>query len=61
MRYLENFDDDKTISFLMEDGKLLLKHREIWKIIQNNLNRKISDSDPVPNDKYLKTKIKISQ
>ena len=61
MRYLENFDDDKTISFLMEDGKLLLKHREIWKIIQNNLNRKISDSDPVSNDKYLKTKIKISQ
>ena len=57
MKYVENFNDAKSMSFLMEDGKLLLKHKEIWKIMKNNLKIKISDSDPVSNNKYLKNKI----
>ena len=57
MKYVENFNDAKSMSFLMEDEKLLLKHKEIWKIMKNNLKIKISDSDPVSNNKYLKNKI----
>ena len=42
----------------MQDEKLLLKYRVIWKIIRNILKREKIDSETVFNDQYLKTQIK---
>ena len=57
MKYVENFNDAKSMYFLMEDEKLSLKHKVIWKIMKSNLKTKISDSGPVSDNKYLKNKI----
>ena len=57
--YVRNFDDNRTMSFKIRDSKLLKKHNEIWKRVENLLKIKF-DSEPVygNNDKYIKTKIK---
>ena len=55
--YLKNFDDAKTISFFLEDEKLLKKYIEIWNEIKNVIGKNFG-SDPVFNDKYLTVKIK---
>ena len=58
--YVKNFDSNKTISFKVDDNKLLKKYNRIRKIISNLLNIEF-DSEPVygGNDKYIKTKIKM--
>ena len=56
--WVKNFDDAKTISFLVNDKKLLIKFNEIWGKILKNIRRKKFDSDPAFDKKYLKTKIK---
>ena len=36
--YVKNFNDNKTISFRVDDNKLLKKYDKIWEIISNLLN-----------------------
>ena len=43
--------------FFKEDTKLLKKCNKIWNKVSNSI-RKESDSEPVYNEKYLRTKIK---
>ena len=61
--YVKTFDSNKTMSFKVDDNKLLKKHNRIWEIIRNLLNIEF-DSEPVcgdngDNDKYIKRKIKM--
>ena len=58
--YVKNFDSNKTISFKVDNNKLLKKYNGIWEIISNLLNIEF-DSETVysDNDKYMKTKIKM--
>ena len=58
--YVKNFDSNKTMSFKVDDSKLLKKYNRIWEIISNLLNIEF-DSEPVygDNDQYIKTKIKM--
>ena len=43
--------------FKIKDDKLLEKYNEIWKKVKNSL-KKVFNSEPVYNEKYLKTGIK---
>ena len=54
------FESNKTMSFKINDNKLLKMYNQIWKKVKNLLNIKF-DSEPVygDNDKYIKTKIKM--
>ena len=45
------------MSFLIKDDELLEKYNEIWEKVSNSI-KKIFHSEPVYNEKYLKTKIK---
>ena len=60
MGYVKNFDSNKTMSFKVNDNKLLKKYNKIWEKISNLLNIEF-DREPVygDNDKYIKTKIKM--
>ena len=57
---IKHFDDNKTISFKLNDKKLLKKYNNIWETIADFLDVQF-DSDPVygDNEKYIKTKIRI--
>ena len=57
--YLKEFDDSMTMSFRIEDSKLLKKYCKIWKTITGLLGIEF-DSEPVydDTDSYIKTKIK---
>ena len=46
------------MNLLGNDKKLLKKYNKTWDKI-SNLLEKVSDSEPVYNDKYIKTRIKI--
>ena len=52
--YRRGFDKTECMSFLIKDEKLLEKYNEIF----SNIVKKEFDSEPVYNEKYLKTKIK---
>ena len=58
--YVKHFDSNNTISFKVDDNKLLKKYHKIWEKISNLMNIEF-DSEPVygDNDKYTKTKIKM--
>ena len=58
--YAKNVDDTKTMSFIVDDNRLLKKYNKIWEKIGNLINIEF-DSEPVygDNDKYIKTKIKL--
>ena len=58
--YVKYFDSNKTMSFKVDDNKLLKKYNKIWKKISNLMNIEF-DSDPVygDGDKYIMTKIKM--
>ena len=58
--YVKNFDSNKTMSFRVDDNKLLKKYNRIWEIISSLLNIKF-ESEPVygDNEKYIMTKIKM--
>ena len=57
--YIKYFDDDKkTMSFVVDDAELLIKYTAIWNKIRDLINEKI-DSEPVYNNKYINTKIKL--
>ena len=52
--YRRDFDKTECMSFMMKDEKLLEKYNEIF----SSIIKKEFDSEPVYNEKYLKTKIK---
>ena len=58
--YIKSFDGNKTMSFKVNEKKLLKKYNKIWEKIADLLNVQF-DSDPVygDNEKYIKTKIKM--
>ena len=58
--YVQHFDSNKTMSFKVNDNKLLKKYNKIWEKISNVLDIKF-DSQPVhgDGDKYINTKIKM--
>ena len=51
-------DNSKHINLLVNDKEILTKYSEIWNKIKS-LIKKEFNSEPVYNDKYIKTKIKI--
>ena len=59
IRYVKHFDSNKTMSFKVNDNKLLKKYKKIWEKVGNLLNIRF-DSEPIYGyvDKYIKTKIK---
>ena len=58
--YVRKFEGNTTMSFKINDNKLLKKYNQIWKKLEKLLRIEF-DSKPVygGNDKYIKTKIKI--
>ena len=58
--YVKYFDSNKTMSFKVDDNKLLKKYNKIWKKISNLMNIEF-DSDLLygDGDKYIMTKIKM--
>ena len=57
--YAKCFDKDlKYVNLLVNDIEILEKYTEIWNKIKS-LIKKEFNSEPVYNDKYIKTKIKI--
>ena len=57
--YVKYFDkNNKCINLLVNDKEMLKKYLEIWDKIKS-LIKKEFNSEPVYNDKYIKTKIKI--
>ena len=57
--YLKEFDDSMTMSFRIDDSKLLKKYCKIWKTIKGLLGIEF-DSEPIygDTDSYINTKIK---
>ena len=55
--YRRDFDKTKCMSVLINNEKLLEKYYEIWKKV-SNITKNEFDSNPVYNEKYIKTKIK---
>ena len=58
--YVKHFDSNNTLSFKINDNKLLKKYNKIWEKVSNLMNIKF-DSEPVydDNDKYIKTERKL--
>ena len=54
--YRRDFDKTKYKSFLIKDNELLEKYNELWKKVRNNIKNGF-DSEPVYNEKYLKSKV----
>ena len=58
--YRRDLDQTKHMSFLVKDDKLLEKYNGIWEKVSQSIREEL-DSEPVYNEKYLKTKIKSYQ
>ena len=58
--YVRKFDGNIAMTFKINDSKLLKKHNQIWKKVEELLKINFN-SEPlyVDNDKYRKTKVKI--
>ena len=57
-RYIKYFDNvRKNMSYLIENENVYLKYTKIWKKIKRLLNIKFH-SQPILDDKYIKTKVK---
>ena len=57
--YIKYFEDDKkTMSSVVDDAELFIKYTEIWNKIRDLINKKF-DSEPVYNNKYINTKVKL--
>ena len=54
--YRRDFEKTKCMSFLIKEEKLLEKYNEIWKKV--NIIKKEFNSNPVFNEKCIKTKLK---
>ena len=56
--YVKYFDDGgKNMSFKIEDESVFLEYNEIWNKIKKTLNTRFH-SQPIYDDKYIKTKVK---
>ena len=55
IKYFEN--KGKDMSFMMKDDEVLEKYNQIWYVIRNKLGNKFH-SEPVYEEKYLKTKVR---
>ena len=57
--YIKYFDDGgKNMSFVTDDEKVYEKYDEIWNVVKNLLKLKFT-TNPIRNDKYILTKLKI--
>ena len=58
--YARKFNENKTMSFRVNNKQLLKNYNKIWKKIEELININF-ESRPVygDNDKYIKTKIKV--
>ena len=57
--YIKYFDDGgKNMSFLTDDKKVYEKYDEIWNVVKSLLKLKFT-TNPIRNDKYILTKLKI--
>ena len=55
--YRKGFNKTKYISFFIKDDELLEKYNEIWEKVKIIIKKEF-DSEPIYNEKYLKTRIK---
>ena len=55
--YKNRFNETKHANFLIKDDGLLEKFNKICSTFKNNIEKGF-DSEPVYNEKYIKTKIK---
>ena len=57
--YVKCFDSNNTMSFKVNDNRLLKKYTKIWEKVSSSMNIEF-DCEPVygDNDKYINTKIK---
>ena len=55
--YKKDFGETKCMSVLIKDDELLEKYNEIWEKVSKSIKKEF-DSEPLYNEKYLKTKIK---
>ena len=56
--YIKYFDNGgKNMSFLIKNSKVWEKYEDIWNVIKNKLNIKFH-SQPIYENKYLKTKVR---
>ena len=60
--YVKNFDSNKTMSFKVDDNKLLKKYNKIWEKISNLINIEF-DIEPVygDNGKDIKSKMRMHE
>ena len=56
IKYFEN--GGKNMSFLNKNSEVWEKYKEIWEAIKNKLGIKFH-SEPIYENKYLKTKVRI--
>ena len=57
--YIKYFDDGgKNMSFVMDDKEVYEKYNEIWNVVKKLLKLKFT-VNPVRDDKYILTKLKI--
>ena len=57
--YIKYFEDGgKNMSFVTDDGNVYEKYDEIWNVVKRLLKLKFT-VDPIRNDKYISTKLKI--
>ena len=57
--YIQYFDDGgKNMSFVTDDKKVYEKYDEIWNVVKSLLKLKFT-TNPIRNDKYILTKLKI--
>ena len=57
--YIKYFDDGrKNMSFVTDDKEVYEKYNEIWHVVKKLLKLKFT-VNPVRNDKYILTKLKI--
>ena len=54
--YKRYFDESKYMSFWIKDDELLEKCNKIWDKVRNSMKKRFR-SEPVYNEKYIKTKI----
>ena len=55
--YRRDLEETKYMSFLVKDNQLIEKYNEIWEKVSTSIKKEF-DSEPVENEKYLKTKLK---
>ena len=53
--YAKSYDGEtKCMQFLIKDDELFKKYNDIWNKVSNNIEKEF-DSEPIYNNKYLKT------